>query len=112
MQVMRALPNPAHNAVAELRIRPGVVWFGESLPTDGWEAAQDAASGCDVFFCIGTSSVVQPAASLINFAMRAGAVTVQVNPNPTGLESHVTYELPLAAGAVLPGIIARLRASC
>ena len=93
------------------RVRPGVVWFGESLPTTEWEAAQDAAASCDVFFCVGTSSIVQPAASLANVAMRAGAVTVQVNPNPTGLESQVTYEFPFAAGAVLPAIIQRPRAS-
>lgn len=92
------------------RVRPGVVWFGESLPTTEWEAAQDAAASCDVFFCVGTSSIVQPAASLANVAMRAGAVTVQVNPNPTGLESQVTYEFPFPAGAVLPEIVQRLRA--
>ena len=43
--------------------------------------------------------------------MRAGAVTIQVNPNPTGLESQVTYEFPVAAGIVLPDIVARLRDS-
>lgn len=43
--------------------------------------------------------------------MRARAVTIQVNPNPTGLESQVTYEFPFAAGAVLPEIVERLRRS-
>ena len=88
-----------------------MVWFGEALPTIEWEAAQDAAASCDVFFCVGTSSVVQPAASLVDAAMRARAVTIQVNPNPTGLESQVTYEFPFAAGAVLPEIVERLRRS-
>ena len=91
-------------------VRPGVVWFGESLPTLEWGKAQRAASRCDVFFCVGTSSVVQPAASLVHVALGAGAVAVQVNPNPTGLESHVTYEFPAAAGVVLPEIVRRLRA--
>ena len=92
-------------------VRPGVVWFGESLPTSEWEAAQDAAARCDAFFCIGTSSLVQPAASLINVAMHAGAITIQINPNPTGLESQVTYEFPFAAGTVLPAIVEGLRVS-
>lgn len=46
-------------------IRPDVVWFGEMLPEDQFEAAQAAAENCDVFFIIGTTGIVYPAASLI-----------------------------------------------
>ena len=91
------------------RVRPGVVWFGESLPKPEWEAAVHAAGACDVFFCIGTSSVVQPAASLIQLAIRAAAVTVQINPNPTGLEDQLSYEFQRPAGVVLPELVSRVR---
>jgi NAD-dependent deacetylase len=91
------------------KVRPGVVWFGESLPRVEWEAAARAAAACDVFCCIGTSSLVQPAASLLDLASEAGAVTVQVNPNPTGIEGRVSYALRVAAGVVLPELLARLR---
>jgi NAD-dependent deacetylase len=91
------------------KIRPGVVWFGEPLPRVEWEAAARAATTCDVFFCIGTSSLVQPAASLLDLAVEAGAVTVQVNPNPTGVEGRVSYALREPAGVALPELVARLR---
>ena len=87
------------------RIRPGVVWFGESLPQEPWRAAVEAARTCEVFFCIGTSAVVQPAASLIDLAQRSGAVTVQVNPSPTEVDRAVSYALRGKAGEILPGLL-------
>ncbi|MEO7208274.1 MAG: NAD-dependent deacylase [Steroidobacteraceae bacterium] len=86
-------------------IRPGVVWFGESLPQMQWRAARDAAQGCDFFLCCGTSALVQPAASLADMAMDAGATTLQVNPNPTDLDSSVTYSIPGPSGTVLPQLL-------
>jgi NAD-dependent deacetylase len=89
------------------RIRPGVVWFGESLPELEWLAAREAARESDVFLCVGTSSQVQPAASLADVAIRAGAVTVQVNPNPTDLDPAVTCAIRGLAGEVLPQIVSK-----
>lgn len=87
------------------RIRPGVVWFGESLPEIEWDAANDAASRCDAFLCIGTSSLVQPAARLPHLAIQHGALTLQVNPNPTALDDRASHNLHGAAGEVLPWLL-------
>lgn len=87
------------------RIRPGVVWFGEILPETEWGAANDAANHCDVFLCIGTSSVVQPAARLTMMAIKRGAITIQVNPNPTALDDRVSLNLSGQAGAVVPELV-------
>jgi NAD-dependent deacetylase len=88
------------------RVRPGVVWFGESLPQRPWLGACEAARRCDVFFCIGTSSLVQPAASLTELAVAAGGTTVQINPNPTDLDDAVTFCLREPAGVILPQLVA------
>ena len=96
---------PPHCATCGGRIRPGVVWFGESLPELEWVAAREAAENCDVFLCVGTSSLVQPAASLTEIAIHAGAVTVQVNPDSTDLDSAVTCAIRGLAGDVLPQIV-------
>jgi NAD-dependent deacetylase len=88
------------------RIRPGVVWFGEALPAREWQAAVDASGACDAFLCIGTSSLVQPAASLTSMAVAAGAITVQVNPNPTDTDGDVTCTLRGPAGSILPALVA------
>lgn len=87
------------------RIRPGVVWFGEMLAEIEWDAANDAANRCDVFLCIGTSSVVQPAARLTTMAIQRGAITIQVNPNPTALDNRVTLNLSGQAGVVVPELV-------
>jgi NAD-dependent deacetylase len=54
---------------------------------------------------VGTSAVVYPAAGLILIARKAGATTIQVNPNPTELDGEVTFNLRGAAGVVLPALI-------
>jgi NAD-dependent deacetylase len=90
------------------RIRPGVVWFGESIPRSEWEAAERSARACDVFFCVGTSGLVEPAASLLPFAQREGAVTVQVNTESTGLEDRISYDLRGSAALVLPALVGRI----
>lgn len=61
-------------------IRPGVVWFGEMLPDATWSAALAAAESCDLFFSIGTSGVVYPAAELPLRALGTGATVVHINP--------------------------------
>ena len=89
-------------------LRPDVVWFGESLPQDALESAWKAASNCQVFFSIGTSGIVEPAASLPYIALHTGAVVVEINPNPTPLTAQATYVLPGPAGSVLPELLAAL----
>jgi NAD-dependent deacetylase len=86
-------------------LRPDVVWFGEALPRDQLEAAVEAARSCEVFFSIGTSGVVQPAASLAFAAHNRGAVVVEVNAEPTPLTAKVNYALHGKSGEVLPRLV-------
>lgn len=73
--------------------RPGVVWFGEPIPSAPMRAA-DAATDCDLFLSIGTSSVVYPAAGLLAQARARGALTVEINPEPTGADVDAAIALP------------------
>jgi NAD-dependent deacetylase len=86
-------------------LRPDVVWFGESLPRDQLEAAVDAARTCDVFFSIGTSGVVQPAASLAFAAHNRGAVVMEINAEPTPLTPKANYFLQGKSGEILPELV-------
>ena len=79
--------------------RPAVVWFGEPIPPDVLRTA-DAATACDLFFSIGTSSVVHPAAGLAAQARARGAFTVEINPESTG--TGVDLWIPLPAESALP----------
>jgi NAD-dependent deacetylase len=86
-------------------LRPDVVWFGETLPPEALAKAFEAAEQCDLFMTIGTSGLVQPAASLPVAALRWGAVTVEINPAATPLTAHMTYTLPGPAGQILPKLV-------
>lgn len=87
-------------------LRPDVVWFGEGLPLDALSTAVTAAQTCDIFFSIGTSGLVQPAASLPVQAIRNGHVTVEINPHPTPITRQVSYALAGPSGEVLPALLA------
>jgi NAD-dependent deacetylase len=86
-------------------LRPDVVWFGEALPRDQLEAAVEAARTCDVFFSIGTSGVVQPAASLAHAARNRGAVVVEINAEPTPLTHKANYAFHGKSGEILPELV-------
>ena len=87
-------------------LRPDVVWFGEMLPAATLRAAEHAAATAELFFSIGTSALVYPAADLPFAALNAGATVVEINPQPTPLSPHVTFSLNGAAGQILPALVA------
>lgn len=86
-------------------LRPDVVWFNEALPAEAIQTAYDKAGGAEVFFSIGTSAVVQPAASLPIIALQNGAIVVEINPTPTPLTDRMTFVLEGKAGVVLPELL-------
>ena len=86
-------------------LRPDVVWFGELLPEAALLAAREAAATCDLFFSIGTSGVVEPAASLPFLALKRGAVVVIVNPDIQASPGPTLYGLKGPAGQVLPALV-------
>lgn len=83
-------------------IRPDVVWFGEMLPEDEWNASMRASEEADLFLSIGTSAVVYPAASLPLVAKARGAYLVEINPEPTPLTERADEFLQGPAGTILP----------
>lgn len=85
--------------------RPGVVWFGEMLPEQALAAAHAALSECDLFMSLGTSAVVEPAASFIHAARANGAATVEINLDPTPISGMVDYGLRGKTGEVLPLLV-------
>ena len=90
-------------------IRPDVVWFGEFLPADQFQLSEKAARNCDVFFIVGTSAVVYPAASLVQVAKSNGAYLVEVNIEETEASSIVDVSLFGESGKILPQIVEELK---
>ena len=90
-------------------LRPAVVWFGEAIPADALDRAFAAVADCDLFFSVGTSSLVYPAAGLAEQALAAGVPVVEINPNPTPLTPAADHVISGPAGTVLPAVVEALQ---
>ncbi|HSB73376.1 MAG TPA: NAD-dependent deacylase [Candidatus Methylomirabilis sp.] len=97
-------PIPPRCECGEL-LRPDVVWFGESLPSDAMREAFEAAGSCDVMLVVGTSALVQPAASLPLVSQEHGAYVVEVNLEPTPLTAIADESHHGRAGEILPRLL-------
>lgn len=97
---------PPHCPDCGALLRPDVVWFGENLPPAALSRAVRAARTADFFLTIGTSGIVQPAASLPLEAAQAGALTVEINPDTTPLSRWADYVLRGPSGVLLPALLA------
>jgi NAD-dependent deacetylase len=89
------------------KLRPDIVWFGEKLPRSELEAALEAARTCQVFFSIGTYSLVQPAASLAWEARQRDAILVEINLEETSLTKLVDFYLQGKSGVILPELVSQ-----
>lgn len=76
------------------RARPGVVWFGEALPPQAWEASVTAVRNADLLLVVGTSGVVYPAAQLTPLARLAGAQVIELNLQGADLNGPCGEILP------------------
>lgn len=81
--------------------RPDIVWFGEALPSAVLAAALDAARRAELMLVVGTSGLVQPAATLATKRVTP-AYVVEINPAETALTPHVDRSIRARASDVLP----------
>lgn len=95
-------PQPIFQAEGELvepprcerckgKLRPGIVWYGEDLPSNVWKPAIALVKNCDVLISVGTSGVVTPAADIPRLALSTGAIVIHVNTEDvsTGAQNEV-----------------------
>jgi len=91
------------------QIRPDVVWFGEMLNAAIIQKAYDESAEADLFLSIGTSAIVQPAASLPVEAKRSQAILIEINVNSTPLSSIADFFVTEPSGEFLPKLAAGLK---
>ena len=91
----------------ESRARPNAVWFGEALPPQTFEEAIQAFAAAEVALIVGTSALVEPAASLGRLSAQQGGYVVEINPEATPLTPYADLSLRASAveglGALLGG---------
>lgn len=100
------VPFPPHCDACGAMMRPDVVWFGESLDPYVLQTAYTKLEHCDVMLVIGTSGVVQPAASMGLYAQEHGAFVVEINLEPTPYSRAFNVSLLGKAGELVPRIAA------
>ena len=88
-------------------LRPHIVWFGESLDPNILDRCMHALQSCDVLLVIGTSGVVQPAASFALMAKSAGAYTVEINLDPTPSSGGMDLVINGKAKDVVPLLVSQ-----
>ncbi|MFP4258464.1 MAG: SIR2 family NAD-dependent protein deacylase [Desulfovermiculus sp.] len=89
-------------------IRPGTVMFGEKLPMQVLQEAEESALQAGLFICIGSSLVVQPAASFPVLAKQNGASLVIINKDQTPLDDMADLVFRQNASEVLVPVVQAL----
>lgn len=84
-------------------LRPDIVWFGE-MPMD-MPKIHDALENCDLFVSIGTSGNVYPAAGFVEHANAVGALTVELNLEPSRVGSVFGHKVYGPASEVIPEFV-------
>lgn len=94
-------PAPACLACGGL-LKPNTISFGQSLNPDILGQCIRWAKTCDLMICIGSTLVVEPAASLPVTAKNYGAALVIINREPTPLDAMADLAVHTGIGEFLP----------
>ncbi|MCW8886820.1 MAG: NAD-dependent protein deacylase [Motiliproteus sp.] len=89
-------------------MRPDIVWFGE-MPMQ-MERIYDHLEDCDLFISVGTSGAVYPAAGFVQAANMCGAHTVELNLEPSKVQSAFSEQIYGPASEVVPAYVEQLLA--
>jgi NAD-dependent deacetylase len=90
-------------------LKTATVMFGENLNPSVLSEAASAARACSVFFAVGTSLQVYPAAGLVGLAADRGARLVIVNAEPTPYDAVADEVVREPIGQSLPRLLRELR---
>lgn len=98
-------PLPPRCGRCQALARPHIVWFGESLEPSVLRGAHEAARSADLFFVIGTSGLVEPAAGFASLAKSNSAKVIEINLEPTPISKIADISLLGPAGEIMPRLI-------
>jgi NAD-dependent SIR2 family protein deacetylase len=84
------------------RLISSVVNFGDPMPVKELEMAAAHAQNCDLMLALGSSLMVNPAASLVGLAIQQGARVVLINQGETPYDDVAALRIWSGIGDVLP----------
>lgn len=109
-KVFPAIEHPQNHLCPQCKaaLKPDIVLFGDALSPKTLGRAQEASAVCEVFFSIGTSSLVEPAASFPYIAKGNGAYLVEINPDQTPLSGNADEVINAPASEALTHLVMAL----
>ena len=82
-------------------VKTATISFGQQMPFEEMQRAEEATLACDLFIAIGSSLVVYPAAGFPQVAKQNGARLIIINNEPTDLDSLCDLVLHQQIGPTL-----------
>ncbi|MEI8595617.1 Sir2 family NAD+-dependent deacetylase [Photobacterium sp. Hal280] len=101
-----SLDDSCHCCQIPAPLRPNVVWFGE-MP-QSMDKIYSALVEADLFIAIGTSGSVYPAAGFVHEAAMHGAHTLELNLEPSIVESEFDEKRYGPASKIVPELVEEL----
>ena len=92
-------------------LKPATISFGQSMPEKETTEAIRRSEACDLFIVIGSSLVVQPAASMPVIAKEKDSGLVIINRDPTALDHLADIVIRDSAGVVMTNILQKVKKS-
>ncbi|HEX5375807.1 MAG TPA: NAD-dependent protein deacylase [Solirubrobacterales bacterium] len=89
-------------------VKPDVVLFGEMLPRQAIEQAQELAARTELMLCVGSSLVVHPVAALPAVTLENGGRLAIVTKGPTPYDGDAALKLEGEIDAELSAMLAAL----
>ena len=90
-------------------LKPATISFGQAMPEREMQESYKRSAACDLFMVIGSSLVVQPAASMPVVAKRGGAKLVIINRDETPLDDLADTVLRGNAGPTMSAVLQEAR---
>ncbi len=86
-------------------VKTATISFGQQMPQEPMQRANDAANACDLFIAVGSSLVVYPAAGFPLIAKQAGAQLVIINRDPTEQDPYADLVINAEIGPTLSKVV-------
>ena len=86
-------------------VKAATISFGQPMPEEAMQRAQDATLACDLFLVAGSSLVVYPAAGFPLLAKQTGARLVILNRTPTDQDEYADLVIRSGIGATLTAVL-------
>jgi NAD-dependent deacetylase len=89
-------------------LKSKTVSFGQPMPAQEMMEASELARGADVYLAIGSSLVVEPAASFPRLAKQHGATLIILNKTPTPLDAYADLVIQESIGETLGAVLTKM----